>query len=106
MAGTELLRLANLQLMEVAVEVNENDINNVSLNDTAIVEVDAFLGESTKVLFRNCQFGQCSRVSADQVTNFEVKVRIWMRYLFDQAWQPLSKYKRNVSMYSLCLYKP
>ena len=77
MAGTELLRLANLQLMEVAVEVNENDINNVSLNDTAIVEVDAFLGEQYKgIVSEIANSANVVGVSADQVTNFEVKVRI------------------------------
>lgn len=77
MAGTELLRLANLQLMEVAVEVNENDINNVSLNDTAIVEVDAFLGQQYKgIVSEIANSANVMGVSADQVTNFEVKVRI------------------------------
>ena len=77
MAGTELLRLANLQLMEVAVEVNENDINNVSLNDTAIVEVDAFFGEQYKgIVSEIANSANVVGVSADQVTNFEVKVRI------------------------------
>ena len=71
MAGTELLRLANLQLMEVAVEVNENDINNVSLNDTAIVEVDAFLGEQYKgIVSEIANSANVVGVSADQVTNF------------------------------------
>ena len=77
MAGTELMRLANLQLMEVAVEVNENDINNVSLNDTAIVEVDAFLGQQyTGIVSEIANSANVVGVSADQVTNFEVKVRI------------------------------
>ena len=77
MAGTELLRLANLKLMEVAVEVNENDINNVNLNDTALIEVDAFLGEEYKGLVSEiANSANVMGVSADQVTNFEVKVRI------------------------------
>ncbi len=77
MAGTELMRLANLKLMEVAVEVNENDINNVSLNDTAIVEVDAFLGQQyTGIVSEIANSANVVGVSADQVTNFEVKVRI------------------------------
>tara|TARA_Y100000589_G_scaffold312006_1_gene331876 strand:- start:1955 stop:3193 length:1239 start_codon:yes stop_codon:yes gene_type:complete len=77
MAGTELLRLANLNLMEVAVEVNENDINSVSLGDTAIVEVDAFLGNKYKGLVSEiANSANIIGSSADQVTNFEVKVRI------------------------------
>jgi HlyD family secretion protein len=77
MAGTELLRLANLKRMEVAVEVNENDINSVSLGDTALIEVDAFLGEKYKGLVSEiANSANVTGSSADQVTNFEVKVRI------------------------------
>ncbi|MDG1189960.1 MAG: efflux RND transporter periplasmic adaptor subunit [Flavobacteriales bacterium] len=77
MAGTELLRLANLKLMEVAVEVNENDINSVSLNDTALIEVDAYLGNIYKgIVSEIANSANVMGVSADQVTNFEVKVRI------------------------------
>ncbi len=77
MAGTELLRLANLNLMEVAVEVNENDINSVNLGDTALIEVDAFLGEKYKGLVSEiANSANLTGLSADQVTNFEVKVRI------------------------------
>ena len=77
MAGTELLRLANLNRMEVAVEVNENDINSVNLGDTAIIEVDAFLGEKYKGLVSEiANSANVTGASADQVTNFEVKVRI------------------------------
>lgn len=77
MAGTELLRLANLNRMEVAVEVNENDINSVSLGDTALIEVDAFLGEKYKGLVSEiANSANVTGSSADQVTNFEVKVRI------------------------------
>lgn len=77
MAGTELLRLANLNRMEVAVEVNENDINSVNLGDTSIIEVDAFLGEKYKGLVSEiANSANVTGASADQVTNFEVKVRI------------------------------
>ena len=77
MAGTELLRLANLNLMEVVVEVNENDINSVNLGDTALIEVDAFLGEKYKGLVSEiANSADITGSSADQVTNFGVKVRI------------------------------
>jgi len=77
MAGTELLRLANLSLMEVAVEVNENDINSVSLGDTTLIEVDAYLGQKYKGLVSEiANSANVTGASADQVTNFEVKVRI------------------------------
>lgn len=77
MAGTELARIANLEYMEVLVEVNENDIIRVTLDDTAIVEVDAYLDkEFTGIVTEIANSAQLSGVSADQVTNFEVKVRI------------------------------
>ena len=77
MSGTELMRLANLNAMEVAVEVNENDIIRVHLGDTSLIEVDAFLGEEFKgTVTEIANSANVSGVSADQVTNFEVKIRI------------------------------
>ena len=77
MAGTEILRLANLDEMEVAVEVNENDIIRVNVGDTSIIEVDAFLGEDFKgVVSEIANSADVMGASADQVTNFEVKIRV------------------------------
>ena len=77
MAGTEMLRVANLETMEVLVEVNENDIVRVHLGDTAIIEVDAYLGEDFKgVVTEIANSANTIGASADQVTNFDVKVRI------------------------------
>ena len=77
MAGTEILRLANLDEMEVAVEVNENDIVRVNEGDTSIIEVDAFLGEDFKgVVSEIANSADVMGASADQVTNFEVKIRV------------------------------
>ena len=77
MAGTELLRVANLENMEVLVEVNENDIVRVSLGDTAEVEVDAYLNTVFKgVVTEIANSANLQGVSADQVTTFEVKIRI------------------------------
>jgi len=47
-AGTETMVIANLHLMEVKVDVNENDIVRVNLQDTARVEVDAYMGRKFK----------------------------------------------------------
>jgi HlyD family secretion protein len=77
MAGTDLLRIANLDRMEVRVDVNENDIVRVSLGDTAIVEADAYPGKSFKGLVTEIANSAKSEVgSADQVTNFQVRVHI------------------------------
>lgn len=77
MAGTELLRVANLNIMEVKVDVNENDIVRVNRNDTALIEIDAYMGKEFKGLVTEiANSANTSGVSADQVTNFEVKIRI------------------------------
>ncbi|MAJ98344.1 MAG: efflux transporter periplasmic adaptor subunit [Flavobacteriales bacterium] len=77
MTGTEILTIANLNNMEVVVDVSENDIIRVKLNDPVDIKVDAYY----KYTFR----GSVSEIansanligtSADQVTNFQVKIKI------------------------------
>ena len=76
-AGTELLIIANLHLMEVKVDVNENDIVRVNLNDTALIEVDAYLGRKFKgIVTEIANSAKTTGVSADQVTNFDVKILV------------------------------
>ncbi|HSG68475.1 MAG TPA: efflux RND transporter periplasmic adaptor subunit, partial [Bacteroidales bacterium] len=76
-AGTEIMRIANLQNMEVNVEVNENDIVRVSLFDTCLIEVDAYLNEEFRgVVTEIATSANTLGVSAEQVTNFDVKIRI------------------------------
>ncbi len=76
MAGTEILRVANLNNMEVEVDVNENDIVKISVGDSTIVEVDAYLKKEFKGLVTEIANSAESALSTDQVTNFKVKVRI------------------------------
>ena len=77
MAGTELLRIANLNEMEVVVDVNENDIVKIHMNDSANVEVEAYLGKKFKGIVTSiANSANTAGTSADQVTSFEVKVRI------------------------------
>jgi HlyD family secretion protein len=77
MSGTEIMTIANLSSMEVNVDVNENDINRLTLGDTAIIEVDAFSGKKFKGLVTEiASSASVVGTSADQVTNFAVKVRI------------------------------
>src|SRR5690606_27261994 len=77
MAGTEIMRIADMSSMEVNVDVNENDINRVSVGDTAEIEIDAFRerkfkGKVTEI----ASSANVTGTSAEQVTNFTVKVRI------------------------------
>jgi len=77
MAGTEMMRLANLNEMEVNVDVNENDIVRVNNGDTANIEVDAYLGKKFKgVVTEVANSANIVGNNVDQVTNFTVKIRI------------------------------
>jgi HlyD family secretion protein len=77
MTGTEVLRVADLNRMEVVVEVNENDIIRVKLGDTANVEVDAYLDRTFKgVVTEIANSAKSTTITSDQVTNFEVRILI------------------------------
>jgi HlyD family secretion protein len=76
MAGTEILRVANLNNMEVEVDVNENDIVKIKVGNEANVEVDAYLKKQFKGIVTSISNSASSTLTADQVTNFKVKVRI------------------------------
>lgn len=77
MAGTEILRVANLNNMEVEVEVNENDIVKIEVGDPANITVDAYLKRPfTGIVTGISNSAASDTQTADQVTNFKVKVRI------------------------------
>jgi HlyD family secretion protein len=76
MTGTELLRVANLNNMEVEVDVNENDIVKISVGDSTKIQVDAYLKKEFKGIVTSISNSASTATSADQVTNFKVKVRI------------------------------
>jgi len=79
MAGTEIMRISNLNVMEVEVNVNENDIVRIKYGDSADIKVDAypdriFKGVVTQIA-NSAKFNN-TQLLTDQVTNFVVKVRI------------------------------
>lgn len=76
MTGTEIMRVANLHNMEVEVDVNENDIVKISVGDSVNVEVDAYLKRVFKGTVTNIANTANTTTSADQVTNFKVKIHI------------------------------
>jgi len=76
-SGTEIMRIANLNEMEAQVQVNENDIVRVSMGDTALIEVDAYLNRKFKgIVTEIATSANTTGVSVDQVTNFNVKIHI------------------------------
>ena len=73
-----LMIIADLNRMEVIVDVNENDVVSVSLGDTTEIEIDAFQDTLFYgVVSEIAHMAQTSAIgAAEQVTNFEVKIRI------------------------------
>ena len=79
-AGEIIMKISNLDIMEVDVEVNESDIISVALGNDAEIEVDAYLGQNflgTVTEIGNTALNASSTgFNLDQVTNFSVKIRI------------------------------
>lgn len=78
MTGTEMLRIADLEKMEVRVDVNENDIVRVHVGDTAVIDVDAYASQNKEfkgivTLIANTAK---DKVSTDAITEFEVRILI------------------------------
>ncbi len=82
MTGTEMMRIANLNTMEVQVDVSENDILRVEVGDEVDIEVDAYIdkvfkGKVTEIANSASNIASAqATLNSDQVTNFVVKVRI------------------------------
>lgn len=78
MAGTEILRVADLSTMELRVDVNENDIVNVKLGDTARITIDAYPNRKFTGIVREIANAAKTKGlgTQEEITNFEVKIRI------------------------------
>lgn len=78
MAGTELMRVSDLSVMNAVIDVDENDIVMVKKGDSAFIEIDALA--DTKFLGTVFEIGHSAKLSQlgtqDQITNFEVKIRL------------------------------
>lgn len=102
MAGTEMMRIADLNEMEVNVSVNENDIVRVKLGDTTLIEVDAYLNRKFKGIVTEIANSAevTGTTSTDQVTNFNVKIRILKESysdLLDEKHPNLSPFRPGMS---------
>ncbi|AIZ63990.1 secretion protein HlyD [Hymenobacter sp. DG25B] len=100
MAGTEIMRIANLNSMEVRVNVNENDIINVHLGDSAIVEVDSYASKDEKFRGIVTSIANTAKdaLTAEAVTEFEVRIR-----LLPESYRHLL---RNVNGRTLVPFRP
>lgn len=83
MAGTPILKIANLKTVEIRVDVNERDVLNTSIGDSASIELDAypdrkFIGIVTQIANTatglSSSLSTASQLTSDQVTNFEVRI--------------------------------
>lgn len=80
MTGTEMMRIANLNIMEVRVDVSENDIPRVAIGDVVDIEVDAYIDRTFKgtvtQIANSASNSATAALTSDQVTNFEVRILI------------------------------
>ncbi len=78
MTGTEMMRIADLNKMEVRVNVNENDIVRVHLNDSVLIDVDAYanVDKKFKGIVTSIANTAKDKTSADAITEFEVRILI------------------------------
>lgn len=92
MAGTEMLRIADLNQMEVRVDVNENDIIRVAIGDTAVVDVDAYTYSDKEFAGVVTAIANTAntKVTEEAVTEFEVRIR-----LLNESYQDLLDEKKS-----------
>lgn len=80
MAGTEIIRIADLNNMQAEVDVNENDVLRISLGDTADIEVDAYINKKFKGVVTQVSYSATNTInqviSTSQATNFTVKIKM------------------------------
>ncbi len=77
-AGTEVMRVADLNHMQAVVGVNENDVVHVKLGDPAKVTIDAYTGRTFDGKVEEiANTGTTSGTGTqEEVTNFQVKIRV------------------------------
>ena len=80
MAGTEMMRVADMKSIEVRVDVGENDITKVKIGDTALVEVDAYNNRKFKgIVYKIANPVStlaASATSSAEVANYKVHIRL------------------------------
>lgn len=81
MAGTEMMRIADMSVIEVQVDVSENDIPKVSFGDSALVEVEAYTGRKfkgivSKIASSSNTVSGAAAAAANDVTNYKVHIRL------------------------------
>lgn len=77
-AGTEVMRVADLNSMEARVNVNENDVVNVKNNDEANISIDAYPNRAFRAtVYQIANTAVTTSANTqEEVTNFEVRLRV------------------------------
>jgi HlyD family secretion protein len=82
MAGTEMMRVADMSKLEAIVDVGENDIPKVHMGDSALIEVDAYNGRKFRGVVSqiassvSTASGSTTTVSTNDVTNYKVHIHL------------------------------
>lgn len=82
MAGTEMMRIADMSRLEIRVDVTENDIPKVHIGDSALISVDAYLNRKFKGVVYQIASSNTGAVTAsasassNEVTNYKVYIRL------------------------------
>jgi HlyD family secretion protein len=79
MAGTEMMRIANMNSMEVRVDINESDVVKVHLGDSVDIEVDAYINKIFKGIvtkIANSSGNASASIGAEQATTFTVRIKV------------------------------
>jgi len=111
MAGTEMIRIADLSRMEVRVDVSESDVVRVKNGDSVQVEVDAYPGQKFSGVVREIANSSNSSAlpgtgGADQVTNFLVKISLLGDNRPMDEGSSIDKAANPVSMVQRFLFRP
>src|ERR1700761_6801554 len=83
MAGTEMMRVADMSRIEAIVDVGENDIPKVRLGDSALISVDAYTNRKFRGIVTQIASSvstasgvSTTTVSTNDVTNYKVHIRL------------------------------
>ena len=75
MIGTELITIADLNNMELLVDVGENDVLRISVGDSAEIEVDAYLDDKFTGVVSHIAYSS-NQGFDQQITKFQVKIKL------------------------------
>jgi HlyD family secretion protein len=92
--GTEILRIADMQKIEVRVDVGENDIPKVKLGDSALIEVDAYTGRKFKGIvtqIASSNNGAAAQNALTSVSSDVTQYKVYIRILLESYTDLLGK---------------